>query len=190
MNVVLIGYRATGKSTVGRILSAKLKIAFWDTDAMVEKSMAMPIKEIVALHGWDFFRAKERDTIKYLTQKEDCVIATGGGVVLFRENMALLKQNVDLLKQEGVIIWLNAPLQDIIDRLKKDARKGATRPQFTSGNIIQETIDIMRQRLPLYESAADHTVDTGGKSAAQVAEEIYQYLRKSGNLVKIKESKN
>ena len=183
MNVVLIGYRATGKSTVGRILSSKLKIAFWDTDVMVEKSVAMPIKEIVALHGWDFFRAKERETIKYLTQKEDGVIATGGGVVLFREN-------VDLLKQTGVIIWLNAPLQDIIDRLKKDARNGAIRPQFTSSNIIQETIDIMRQRLPLYESAADHTVDTAGKSAVQVAEEIYQYLRKSGNLVKIKENKN
>ena len=178
MNVVLIGYRATGKSTVGRILSAKLKIAFWDTDALVEKSMAMPIKEMVALHGWDFFRAKERETIEYLTQKEDGVIATGGGVVLFREN-------VDLLKQAGVIIWLNAPLQDIIDRLKKDARKGATRPQFTSGNIIQETIDIMRQRLPLYESAADYTVDTLSKNAEEVAEEIYQYLRKSGNLVKI-----
>ena len=190
MKVVLIGYRATGKSTVGRILSAKLKIAFWDTDAMVEKSMAMPIKEIVALHGWDFFRAKERETIKYLTQKEDCVIATGGGVVLFRENVNLLKQNVDLLKQAGVIIWLNAPLQDIIDRLKKDARSGEMRPQFTSGNIIQETIDIMKQRLPLYESAADHTVDTAGKSAAQVAEEIYQYLRKSENLDKIKESKD
>jgi shikimate kinase len=163
---------------VGRILAAKLKIAFWDTDATIEKSMAMPIKEIVALHGWDFFRAKERETIKYLTQKEDSVIATGGGVVLFREN-------VELLKQAGVIIWINAPLQDIIDRLKKDAQNGATRPQFTSGNIIQETIDIMRQRLPLYESAANHTVDTAGKSVAQVAEEIYQYLRKSGNLAKI-----
>ena len=178
MNVVLIGYRATGKSTVGRILSSKLKIAFWDTDVMVEKSVAMPIKEIVALHGWDFFRAKERETIKYLMQKEDCVIATGGGVVLFREN-------VNLLKQAGVIIWLNAPLQDIIDRLKKDARNGAIRPQFTSSNIIQETIDIMRQRLPLYERAADYTVDTLSKNAEEVAEEIYQYLLKSKNLDKI-----
>jgi shikimate kinase len=190
MNVVLIGYRATGKSTVGKILSAKLKIAFWDTDAMVEKSMAMPIKEIVALHGWDYFRAKEREAIKYLTQKEDCVIATGGGVVLFRENVNLLKQNVDLLKQAGVIIWLNAPLQDIIDRLKKDARNGAIRPQFTSGNIIQETIDIMRKRLPLYERAADYIVDTLNKNAEEVAEEIYQYLRKSGNLDKINKSEN
>jgi shikimate kinase len=190
MKVILIGYRATGKSTVGRILSSKLKIAFWDTDAMVEENMAMPVKEIVALHGWDFFRAKERETIEYLTQKEDGVIATGGGVVLFREKVNLLKQNVDLLKQAGVIIWLNAPLQDIIERLKKDAQNGAMRPQFTSGNIIQETIDIMRKRIPLYESAANHTVDTASKNAVQVAEEIYQYLRKSGNLTKIKESKN
>ena len=183
MNVVLIGYRATGKSIVGRILSAKLKIAFWDTDALVEKSIAMPIKEIVALHGWDFFRAKEKETIKTLAQKGDWVIATGGGVVLAQEN-------VDLLKQAGVIIWLNAPLQDIVDRLNKDAQSAAVRPQFTSGDIVQETVDMMKQRLPLYESAADYTVDTLNKNAEEVAEEIYQYLRKSGNLAKIKESKN
>jgi shikimate kinase len=190
MKVVLIGYRATGKSTVGRILAHKLKIAFWDTDAMIEKKMAMPIKEIVALHGWDYFRSKERETINFLTQKEDCVIATGGGVVLFRENVDLLKQNVDLLKQSGVVIWLNAPLQEIIERLKKDAQKEATRPQFTSGNIVQETIDIMRERLPLYENAADYTIDTLNKNPEQVTEEIYQYLRKSENLAKIIKSEN
>jgi shikimate kinase len=183
MNIVLIGYRATGKSTVGKILSAKLKIAFWDTDLMVEKSMAMPVKEIVALHGWEIFREKEKDRIKFLLQKGACVIATGGGVVLDREN-------VDLLKQTGLIIWLNAPGHDIIDRLKRDACNKAIRPQFTSGNIDQETADMMKLRLPLYETAADYTVDTLGKSATQVAEEIYQYLRKSGNLDKIKESKN
>ncbi|MCX5848641.1 MAG: shikimate kinase [Deltaproteobacteria bacterium] len=181
MKVVLIGYRATGKSTVGRIIAAKLKIAFWDTDLMVEKSMAMPIKEIVALHGWDFFREKEKDTVKFLMQKGACVIATGGGVVLEREN-------VDLLKQAGVIIWLNAPGHDIIERLKRDARKEAVRPQFTSGNIDQETANTLKQRLPLYENAADYTVDTAGKSAAQVAEDIYQYLRKMGNLAKIVKS--
>ena len=185
MKIVLIGYRATGKSTVGKILAAKLKIPFWDTDAMIEKTMGMPIKEIVALHGWDFFRAKEKETIKFLTQKEDCVIATGGGVVLFRENIDLLKQNMDLLKQEGVIIWLNAPLQDIIERLKEDAQKEATRPQFSSGNIVQETIDTMRKRFPLYEREADYTVDTLNKNAQQVAEDIYQYLLKSKYLDKI-----
>ncbi len=190
MKVVLIGYRATGKSTVGRNLAAKLKIPFWDTDAIVEKTMGMPIKEIVALHGWDFFREKEKETIKFLMQKEDCVIATGGGVVLFRENIDLLKQNIDLLKKASKIIWLNAPLQDIIERLKKDAQKGGTRPQFTTGNIVQETIDIMRQRLPLYESAADYTVDTLNKNVEKVVEEIHQYLLKSENLSKINKGEN
>jgi shikimate kinase len=178
MKIVLIGYRATGKSTVGRILASRLNIFFWDTDAMVEKTMAMPIKEIVALHGWDFFRVKEKETIKFLTQKEDCVIATGGGVVLDAGN-------VDLLKQTGVTIWLNAPLQDIINRLKKDAQNASTRPQFTSAGIIQETIETMKQRLPLYESAADYIVDMFNKNPEQVAEEIYQYLLKSEILDKI-----
>ncbi|MDI6741734.1 MAG: shikimate kinase [Smithella sp.] len=185
MRVVLIGYRATGKSTVGRILARMLQVPFWDTDKMVEKNVGMPIKEIVALHGWEYFRAKERETIKFLMTKEGCVIATGGGVVLFRENVDLLKNNVDLLKQSSVVVWLNAPLQDIIERLKSDAQRDAMRPQFTSGDIVQETIDTMRQRLPLYESAADHTVDTLDKDPQQVAEAIYQYLRKTEKLDKI-----
>ena len=188
MKVVLIGYRATGKSTVGRILAGKLKINFWDTDAMVEESMEMPIKEIVAHYGWDYFRVKERDTIKFLAQKRACVIATGGGVVLFQENIDLLKRNAGLQKQATVIIWLNAPLHDIIDRLKKDAQSSATRPQFTAGNIVKETTDIMEQRFPLYEKAADYIVDTADKNAEQVAEEIHQYLRKSGILDKVKKS--
>ena len=182
MKIVLIGYRATGKSTVGRILANKLKITCWDTDTMVEKTMGMPIKEIVAFHGWDFFRLKEKEAIKTLTKKKSAIIATGGGVVLDREN-------VNLLKQTGVIIWLNTPVQDIVDRLNKDAQSKATRPQFTTGNIAEETVDIMNQRLALYEKAADYTVDTTGKKAVQVAEEIYQYLRKSGNLDKINKCK-
>jgi len=185
MKIVLIGYRASGKSTVGRILAERLKMAFWDTDVMVEKTMGMPIKEIVALHGWSYFREKERETILFLKQKENCVVATGGGVVLFRENIDLLKNNMDLLKRAGIMIWLNAPLHDIIERLKRDVQKEATRPQFTAGNIVQETIDIMRQRLPLYQSAADYVVDTFGKNPGQVTEEIYQHLLKTGILDKI-----
>lgn len=182
MNVVLIGYRATGKSTVGRILSRKLKIPFCDTDSLVESKMAMPIKEIVALHGWDFFRLKEKETIKNLTQNRSGIIATGGGVVLDQEN-------VNFLKQTGVVIWLDAPVQDIVNRLNKDAQSKAIRPQFTTGNMTEETVDVMNQRLPLYEKSADYKVNTTDKKAVHVAEEIYQYLLKSGNLSKISKSK-
>jgi shikimate kinase len=182
MKVILIGYRATGKSTVGTLLSAKLKIPFEDTDTLVEKIMGMPIKEIVALHGWDFFRAKEKEAVLTLTQEGAGVIATGGGVVLDKEN-------INLLKQKGVIVWLNAPLHDIINRLSKDAQGAAIRPQFTDWNIVQETIDTLKQRIPLYEKAANYTVDTADKSAADVATEIYQYLVESGKLIKIIKSK-
>lgn len=185
MKVVLIGYRAAGKSTVGKMLAARLNVDFRDTDAMIEESMDMPVKEIVALYGWEYFRSKERDIIQSLVKKEDCVIATGGGVVLFRENVDLLKQNVDLLKRASVIVWLNAPLRDIVERLKQDAQNEATRPPFTSGNVVQETIDTMRKRLPLYERSADYVVDTLKKTLEQITEEIHQYLLKSGNLAKI-----
>jgi shikimate kinase len=183
MKVILIGYRATGKSTVGALLSAKLKIPFGDTDTLVEENMKMSIKEIVALHGWDFFRAKEKEVVLTLAQEGASVIATGGGIVLDKEN-------VDLLSQAGVIIWLNAPLRDIISRLNNNTPGAAVRPQFTDWNIVQETIDTMKQRIPLYEKAADHTVDTADKSAADVVTEIYKYLRKSENLAKINKSKN
>jgi shikimate kinase len=182
MKVILIGYRATGKSTVGKLLSAKLEIPFIDTDLIVENSMAMTIKEIVALHGWDFFRTKEKEAVLTLAQVGACVIATGGGVVLDKGNVAFLKQT-------GVIIWLNTPLHDIISRLSNNAPGAAIRPQFTDWNIVQETIDTMNQRIPLYEKAADHIIDTGNKSAADVATEIYQYLLESGNLAKINKNK-
>ena len=183
MKVILIGYRATGKSTVGMMLAAKLKIPFCDTDVLVEENLGMPIKEIVACYGWDFFRAREKEAISKLAQKRSCVVATGGGVVLVGEN-------VDLLKKRGRVIWLNAPLQDIIDRLQADAQNDALRPQFTGCSLLQETIDILKQRIPLYEETADFSLDTSGKSPSQVAEEICQHLLESGILAKINKSRN
>ena len=183
MKVILIGYRASGKSTVGMLLSSGLKIPFTDTDLLMEENLGMPIKEIVALKDWDFFRAREREAIQTLNQKGAGVIATGGGVIL-------LSENVTLLKQMGVIVWLNAPLLDIINRLKEDAQTEAKRPQFTDGDLAQETADVLKRRISLYESAADFVVETKGKSALQVTDEIYQYLLESGIVAKINKSKN
>ncbi len=178
MKVILIGYRASGKSTVGMLLSSRMKIPFTDTDLLLEENSGMPIKEIVALKGWENFRAMERETIQSLKQRGAGVVATGGGVVL-------LSENVTLLKQLGVVIWLNTPLQDTIDRLKEDAQSEAKRPQFTDGDLVRETTDVWKQRIPLYENAADFVVETKGKSVLQVTDEIYQYLLESGIVAKI-----
>jgi shikimate kinase len=170
MKVILIGYRATGKTTVGKLLAMLLNVHFYDADSVVEEIVKEPVKNIVAHHGWEFFRKKETEAIQLLSGKGDCVIATGGGVVLKKENL-------DLLKGMGKIIWLNAPLQDIIERLDDDARKENTRPQFTKGNLLQETIDMLKERIPLYKKVADFMIDTAGKSVAQVAEEIAKHLK-------------
>ena len=173
MKVILIGYRACGKSTVGTMLSAMLKIPFWDTDALVEKKEGMPIRQIVERRGWDYFRALERETILSLPGQEAAVVATGGGVVLAGENM-------DALKQMGKVFWLHAPLNDILDRLKEDAAAKAQRPQFTSAGLAEETKATWESRLPLYESAADFIVRTEGRGAPEVARQIYDYLQTSG----------
>ena len=182
MNVILIGYRATGKSTVGKRLSFTLNIPYIDTDLLVEENTKMPIKEIVELHGWDFFRSKEKEAVQKLEKEASCVIATGGGVVLDKEN-------VESLKRQGVVVWLNTPLNDIISRLDNRAPGTVIRPQFTDWNIAEETVYMVNQRYPLYEQAADHTVNTENKSVMQVAEEIYQYLVESGKLIKIIKNK-
>ena len=178
MKVILIGYRAAGKTTVGKLLAMLLKVPFYDSDSVVEEIVNAPVKNIIAHHGWEFFRKKETQAIQLLSGKGDCVIATGGGVILKKENL-------DLLKKMGKIIWLNAPLQDIVDRLEDDAVKDDTRPQFTTDDLAQETMDIFAQRLPLYEKTADFMAGTAGKSAPQIAETIYHYLLKSGILTKI-----
>ncbi|HON58355.1 MAG TPA: shikimate kinase [Smithella sp.] len=181
MKIVLIGYRATGKTTAGRILSDILKVPYWDTDFMIQRNMGMSIKDMVETKGWEYFRAKEKEVIRFLAKKGDCVIAGGGGMVLDREN-------VDLLKQTGLFIWLNSPAKDIVERLKNDVGNAAARPPFSGADLEQETAEMLQQRVPLYQRVADYTVDTAGKSAIQIVEEIYQYLLKSGNLDKIEKN--
>ena len=181
MKVILIGYRAAGKTTVGKLLAMLLKVPFYDSDSVVEEIVNSPVRNIVAHHGWEYFRKKETEAIQLLSEKGDCVIATGGGVVLNAEN-------VKLLKQMGVIAWLNAPIKDIIDRLNEDAQNNAARPQFTTDDLAQETMDIFAERLPLYKKSADFMVGTAGKSTPQIAETIYHYLLESGMLEKSKGS--
>lgn len=173
MNVVLIGYRACGKSTVGKLLAGKLKKSFLDTDLLIEESLGRPIKEIIAGRGWDYFRAREKESIQKLAQTKECVIATGGGVVLDEDN-------INLLKKTGLVIWLNTPLADIVERLREDAETNGLRPQFTNYDLAEETAMVIRERIPLYQKAADLILDTADKSVEQVVEEISAHLRESG----------
>lgn len=182
MKVILIGYRATGKSTIGLLLSKKIRVPFVDTDQLIEKAAGMPIKKMVASDGWEKFREKETEAIASLRNMNICVVATGGGAILSAANR-------DLLKKMGILIYLKTPLPDIVERLERDGEREQTRPQFTSGDLAAETEAILAKRVPLYESIADYTVETDGKSVVRISDDIYQHLLETGVVFEIDKMK-
>jgi shikimate kinase len=165
MNIVLIGYRGTGKSAVGRLLADRLNLAFYDADELVENRGGQSIQEMVAAKGWEFFREREKDVIRELSGIDEAVIATGGGAVLDPEN-------VRLLKQKGRLIWLDADAQTVIARMQADTNNEQRRPSLTGSEPADETFAVMAARAPFYREAADLCVDTSGKSLDEIVDEI------------------
>jgi len=169
VNVVLIGYRGTGKSTVGRKIADTLKMPFYDTDALIQKRTGRVIKEIVEEGGWEAFRKEEKKVIRGLSSIRGSVIATGGGAVMDEGNLTILKRR-------GFFIWLTADVGTIIERMEKDKISDEQRPSLSKDDLYRETADILAMRMPVYSDLADFTVDTSGKNIDRVAREICRVL--------------
>jgi len=166
MNVVLIGYRGTGKSTVGKVLAARLGRSVLSTDAEVVKRAGHSIPDIVATRGWDHFRDLESQVCQELATRDGLVIDTGGGAIL-------RSQNVEALRKTGTIFWLTASVDTIGRRIGGDTQ----RPSLTgTKSFIEEVQDVLRERLPKYAAAAHHTIDTENRSIVQIADEILARL--------------
>lgn len=166
MNVVLIGYRGTGKSTVGKVIAARLGCELLSIDAEIVKSAGQTIPQIVEQHGWEYFRDLETKMCQGLTGKDGLVLDTGGGAIL-------RPQNVDMLKRTGKLFWLTASVETIAKRIGSDTQ----RPSLTgTKSFIDEIQDVLRERAPKYQAAADHVIETEGKSVSQVADEILARL--------------
>jgi len=166
MNVVLIGYRGTGKSTVGRRLAARLGRTVVSTDLEIVKRAGAGIPDIVAQHGWDYFRDLESQVCRELADRDGLVIDTGGGAIL-RE------QNVEALKKTGVLFWLTASIGTIRKRIGRDTQ----RPSLTgTKSFIDEIQEVLHERTPKYQAAAHHVVETDGRSIKQVVDEILARL--------------
>ncbi len=166
MNVVLIGYRGTGKSTVGKVIAARLGCELLSTDAEIVKSAGQTIPQIVEQHGWEYFRDLETKMCQGLAGKDGLVLDTGGGAIL-------RPQNVDMLKRTGKLFWLTASVETIAKRIGSDTQ----RPSLTgTKSFIDEIQDVLRERAPKYQAAADHVIETEGKSVSQVADEILARL--------------
>lgn len=155
----------TGKSEVGRILAEKLSFNFVDTDVEIEKRENMRISEIFANYGEDRFREIEEDIIKVLSEKENMVISTGGGVVLRESNMVNLRK-------KGIIVCLTASAETVFERVKdkKD------RPLLQVEDQLKKIKELLDYRAPFYNNA-DITIKTENKTPAEIAIEIIEQLR-------------
>ena len=168
MNIVLIGYRGTGKSAVGKILARRLGMAYVDMDEEIVKRAGMPIPEIVERVGWPGFRDRESDEARRLAGRDNLIIDTGGGVIERPEN-------IQALQGGACIFWLKASVPVIVSRIQG----GTERPSLTSGkSFTEEVAEVLERRLPKYESAAQHEIDTDDLTPEQVADMIMDILEK------------
>ena len=166
MNAVLIGYRGTGKSTVGKVVAAQLGRILVSTDEEIVKLAGQSIPKIVETNGWEYFRDLEAKVCHELACRTGLVIDTGGGAIL-------RSRNVDALKETGRLFWLIASVDTITERIGQDSQ----RPSLTGvKSFLDEIQDVLRERTPKYQAAADYVIETDGKPVTKVAEEILALL--------------
>ena len=168
-NVFLIGYRCTGKTSVGKSLSAKLGWPLIDTDTLLVSDSGQSIKEIVETRGWQTFRNIEHAIVERVCDLDRQIVATGGGVVLSAAN-------VQLMQQSGRLVWLRAKPETIKRRMTQDTDTEAFRPALTAKDSIAEIEETLLEREPYYRQAMDFSVDTDDRQIEEICEIIVQNL--------------
>jgi len=165
---VLIGFMGTGKSTLGRQLARRIGYDFIDTDLAIEEVTGKTIEKIFRKDGPVRFRSEENLLARKLSVRSGLVIATGGGMVLNSENVELLKQN-------GVLIGLKAEAEVVFNRVRRNRR----RPLLRRGNLRENVERLLRERAGVYD-VAEFFIDTGKLSFAEALAEIHNYLKQKG----------
>ena len=169
MNLFLIGYRCTGKTSVGKALAQRLGWPFVDTDHMIVDATNTDIARIVAEKGWAYFRDKEVKAVKAVCEADRQVVATGGGGVLD-------DCNVSAMQTSGKVLWLRAGEKTIARRMLADDGTLRNRPSLTGQGLIQEITTVLSAREPLYETAADAAIDTDQQKIAAICDRILSIL--------------
>lgn len=169
MNIVLIGYRCSGKSCVGRVLAGNLNMPFLDTDRLIEEKTGMSVPDYILQRGWPDFRRMERKAVEAAALEKQCVIAAGGGVVMDPEN-------VRALKQTGWLVWLSATPGVIRERMALDRDRGRIRPPLGRVDALQEIEACLGERMALYKQAHDFRVKTDCLTPKEVAQAIMEAL--------------
>lgn len=168
-NIILTGFRGTGKTTVGKILAARLQWVFVDMDEQLAERLGASIAEVVGRHGWAFFRQAEAKLMQEAQAMNCTVLATGGGAI---ENQQEWKQ----LRSNGYVVWLDADIATIQQRLMADSVSAQQRPSLT-GQAIQDEIGVLlERRLPMYLAGSDLRLATDGKEPEELADQILRSI--------------
>lgn len=160
----------TGKSSVGSRLAQRLNMEFIDMDREIEHLLGMPVDRIFKVYGEKRFRSEERLLAEKLAQRENLVIATGGGVVLESENVQSLRKN-------GMVICLTADAEDVMKRVN---RKKGTRPLLKKNLKLEELVKMMKEREALYGDS-DLSINTSGNELDEVVTSIVSFAAQWGN---------
>jgi shikimate kinase len=155
----------TGKSVVGKVLEEKTGLHRFDTDDMISSEVKMPIDEIFARQGEWHFRDLETGTLRSISLDEPAIIVTGGGIVL-------RAANIDLLRQLGTVVWLDADRATLRTRI----RDLIDRPLLQTANPGETLSELLEAREPLYRRAADLRVDISQKNPLEIAELILENI--------------
>jgi len=175
MNVILIGFRGAGKTTVGKALSERLGREFIDCDDWIEKRTGLSIKEIFEKHGESHFRTLESQAIGELSAMDGKVIATGGGAALKYQNMQVFKRN------GGKIFFLEVGAETAFARIEGDATSRTRRPALTQQDPFTEVKEQIELRRPYYLKGADVTIPTDGKTLEETLLEILKHIQEEGS---------
>lgn len=175
INLYLIGMMGAGKTSVARLLAQHLNYRFFDTDVLIEQVARQSINEIFANCGEDAFRQMESQVLAEISAYTKLTIATGGGIILRRENWSYL--------HHGLIVWLDVPVELLIARLADDT----TRPLLQKADPKGELERLLEQRQRLYAQADIQITVEAGETPEQVARraiDLIPSVLKSGKLDK------
>ena len=152
MNIILCGFMGSGKTTVANILSRLINKKVTDIDKYIEKNENRTISEIFLSDGEVYFRTLETKAVSEISQMDNLIIATGGGIILN-------SQNTEMLKQNGKIVFIDVTVETILNHLRLDT----IRPLLQSEDKEKAVTELLNSRLPFYKASADIIIDGNGK---------------------------
>ncbi len=166
-NIILVGFMGTGKSATGRLVAKRLERPLIDMDAEIERREGRKIGDIFSKDGEAYFRRVEREVVRELSQRQNLVVAAGGGVVINPEN-------IHDFSRTGVVICLSASPAAILQRVVAETH----RPLIEGGEKARKITDLLEARKPLYD-AIEHQIDTTHLSSDLTAARVIEIYEKA-----------